>query len=305
MNIEHLTPEEMTARTGRPDALGYAFPPHTVLLRKDIPPGMEEMIYSHEMDHIHKGEEGAFSLNDLEIVPGLVGVEKSLEDQLLEKQMSLLDQQQKLSDLILPSLLKNAGYDITYDESGNIVGLTQSPEQTALAQSRSDIEKGFLERTKKALAGELDVSPALLKDLGKAETAFNERMRRQLGPGWETSTPGIQAMGEFTSNKQNILESARRGELTASEQMAITRGMAESSRSGARTTQAATLTNFPAASLPGYAAPMQYLTNKSNIAANMQMYQAMQPDPLGALLGNLAPTFLFGAPGAGTWKGLF
>lgn len=95
---------------------------------------------------------------------------------------------------------------------------------------RGEIETGFLERTQAALKGELPVNPALLKDLGQQEEDLNARLFRNLGPGFETSTPGIESLSEFATFRENILESARRGDLTLSEQLGITRERSNEAR---------------------------------------------------------------------------
>jgi hypothetical protein len=92
-----------------------------------------------------------------------------------------------------------------------------------LETMRQEIEKGLLERSKAALAGELPVSPGLISDLGKQEQELNERLRQQFGVGYETSTAGIQTLGDFEERKTNILEGARRGDLTMSEQLSLAR----------------------------------------------------------------------------------
>ena len=91
---------------------------------------------------------------------------------------------------------------------------------------RSQIEKGFLERTQAALSGQLPVNPALLSDLAENERTLRETLRRQLGPGFETSSPGIESLGEFGQRRSELLESARRGDLSLAEQLGISRQQA-------------------------------------------------------------------------------
>src|SRR5262249_62266018 len=56
--------------------------------------------------------------------------------------------------------------------------------------------------------GNLDVDPAMVQQLGQQEQLFREQMRRQLGPDWETSSPGIEASNRFQQMKQTTLGSA-------------------------------------------------------------------------------------------------
>ena len=90
--------------------------------------------------------------------------------------------------------------------------LSESDQQ--IADLRDQIELGLLERTQKALTGELDVSPALLKDLGQQEGQLREQLRRNLGEGFETSSAGIEALSQFDQQKNLVLEEARRGQIS-------------------------------------------------------------------------------------------
>ncbi|MFQ5915797.1 MAG: hypothetical protein ACE5JS_21700 [Nitrospinota bacterium] len=121
----------------------------------------------------------------------------------------------------------------------------QLPEQEALREEqlrriaeeerefgplRRDIERGFLERSQAALRGELPVNPALLRGLEKSEEELRERLRRQLGPGFETSTPGIEALAEFGERRESLLEGARRADLTLAEQFGLARDASDFAR---------------------------------------------------------------------------
>ncbi len=81
-------------------------------------------------------------------------------------------------------------------------------------ESRRRVEGLELERREKALKGELPIDQGLLKDLATRETETRDRLFRQLGEGYETSTPGIEALREFESFRSQSLDQARRGDLT-------------------------------------------------------------------------------------------
>jgi len=99
-----------------------------------------------------------------------------------------------------------------------LVGMPM-PEYTARTlKGQTDLNQMLLDRYKKAAAGELPVSPSLERGLTEQEGEVRESMRRRLGPGWETSTPGITSLAEFKKRAEELREGARRGEITASEQ---------------------------------------------------------------------------------------
>lgn len=115
-------------------------------------------------------------------------------------------------------------------QEGDIVGFERKPDP--LEDMRENIQRMQLERTQAALEGELPVSPALEQNLSEQEKNLRARLRDQLGPGFETSTPGIEALAEFEQRSEALREEARRGQLTAAEQMALSREQASGRRLG-------------------------------------------------------------------------
>lgn len=85
--------------------------------------------------------------------------------------------------------------------------------ETKEATSRRELENLILERSAKALKGELPIDQGLLSDLASREELTREGLRRQLGPGFESSTPGIQALKEFETFRGATLDAARRGDI--------------------------------------------------------------------------------------------
>ena len=168
-------------------------------------------------------------------VPGPSAAERALQQQqaaLLRMQQDILVRQEREQRVLNPLLLEAAGIQAEFGPEGELISAQRAEDP--LAERRREIEEGFLERTEAALAGELPVNPALLRDLGEQEATLRERLRQQLGPGFETSTPGIEALGEFGQRREELLEGARRGDLTLGEQLSLARQQA----------QEATLSNF-------------------------------------------------------------
>lgn len=117
-------------------------------------------------------------------------------DPLMKKQMSLLDMQ-----------------------------LTKMQEEISGPQATMDkeIQKLMGERTLKALRGELEVDPALERDIKTQEQTLRDRLFQQLGSGYESSSAGIEAMQKYREGADSLRYQARRGELSLSEQLSMAR----------------------------------------------------------------------------------
>ena len=141
--------------------------------------------------------------------------------EILRQQRDIVEAQVEQQRLLTPLLFEAQGLTPEVDDEGNITGFTR--EEDPLADLRGDIERGFLERTQAALNGELPVDSGLLADLDQQETELRDRLFTQLGADFETSSPGIEALSEFSENRSQILDGARRGDLTLGEQLSLSR----------------------------------------------------------------------------------
>lgn len=103
-------------------------------------------------------------------------------------------------------------------------------EEEQFGPLREEVTGALLERELAALRGELPVSPALLRDLEEQRVDLEARLRDQLGPGFETSTPGIEAISEFEAREAEILEGVRRGDITTFNAINASRDFAQTSR---------------------------------------------------------------------------
>jgi hypothetical protein len=88
---------------------------------------------------------------------------------------------------------------------------------------KQEIQKLQFDRSLAALKGELPVDQGLTNDLGRQEESLREQLRRDLGTGYELSTPGMRRLEEFNLRKNQLLDGARRGDLTLAEQMSQAR----------------------------------------------------------------------------------
>jgi hypothetical protein len=112
------------------------------------------------------------------------------------------------------------------------------------AKERNQIEALANQRTLKALRGELNVDPALERDIKTQEQTLRERLQQQLGTGYETSSAGIEALQRFGEGANVLRSQARHGEMTLSEQLAA-------SRQGAELAQGQQIMGATGARLPG------------------------------------------------------
>ena len=169
--------------------------------------------------------------------PGASPEEAALQREhaaLLREQRALLQRQLREQDLLAGFALEEAGFRARRDERGNLVGFEPIPEaelSPAKLEERQ-IEQLFRQRSLAALRGELPVSPALTRSLTEDRQNLEARLRRELGPGFATSTPGIQALAEQELRGNELLESARRGDLTLAEQLGQARSAANLATAG-------------------------------------------------------------------------
>ena len=162
------------------------------------------------------------------------------EEDIQEGQGETLEDWEWYQQQMLPLLLRQSGYEVITDDAGNrsiqpIEGYQSfQDKQLELSQSGMDAMLKFMEdnqmsdearealnevtmlqatRQKKALAGELPISLATQQAEGDARARMEEGLSRQMGSGYETTTPGIQSLGEFTQRWETIKDQERRGEI--------------------------------------------------------------------------------------------
>jgi hypothetical protein len=135
---------------------------------------------------------------------------------------------ERVQQLMEPYFYEQMGLRPQYGAEGQLTGFEKITDP--LEQQRQDIERQYLERTQKALRGELPVDPTVTRELESQERTIRETLRRQLGPGWETSSAGQEALRRFGTQRAEVLAGASRGELLLSEQLGLARGAAEQQR---------------------------------------------------------------------------
>ena len=167
-------------------------------------------------------------------------------------QLGLMQKQNRLQDMLMPISLEQAGYQAMRDpNTGEITGISRKPLTQAQLIGQQ-VEQASAERSLAALQGRLPVNPALMKQMEQQDTQLNETLRRQLGPGYETSTPGIQALSEWQERKAAILEGARRGDLGLMEQVSLARAGQGSAENATALQQLQGATSAPLGLMAGY-----------------------------------------------------
>ena len=160
-------------------------------------------------------------------------MQTAMQSQMLEYQQSQLAQEQDRQRL-QPLLYEASGVRPIYDESGKITSFAL----TAEAQARKDYENQLLEHQRKALAGELPVDPTLERALTEGEQQLRAQLQSQLGTGYETSTPGIQALEAYRQRAAEARSTVAHGQLTSGQQLLQTQAgmnteqMARATRGG-------------------------------------------------------------------------
>lgn len=157
-------------------------------------------------------------------VPKPSAEERELQKQqaeTLKLQREILEQQRQQQAVLLPFLAEQEGFEAVTDQFGNITSIKKKPDP--LADMKKEIETKFAERSLKALRGELDVDPALEDTLQTQERQLREKLAAQLGPGYETSTPGNEALNNFFRSSEMLRAGARNDQLTLAEQLGLAR----------------------------------------------------------------------------------
>ena len=109
-----------------------------------------------------------------------------------------------MQEKLMPFMLESSGIEIN-PETGEYQRVAKD-ELTQLIEDRA----------LQAARGELELSPLAVQQFDEQEAQIRENLSRRLGPNWEQTTPGIQAMKSFRERRGLLEEEMRRGEISAS-----------------------------------------------------------------------------------------
>jgi hypothetical protein len=212
------------------------------------------------------------------------------EELAYEQALAKQTEAERVQRLMEPYFYEQMGLRPQYGEGGALTGFERITDP--LQQQREDIERQYLERTQAALRGELPVDPTVSRELETQERTLRETLRRQLGPGWETSSAGQEALSRFGQQRAEVLAGASRGELLLSEQLGLARGAAEQQRQayerGGLTGIGGYLAQLGAAGrteLPSLAAGAQAAAQRGPLAAYQQAAQLARGAGVGGGFG--------------------
>lgn len=142
------------------------------------------------------------------------------ERELQQKQLALIEASEAREKAWEPMLMGEMGYK--YGEEGAIEKLPY--EEMAPEMQRSyDIAQLAEERELKALRGELEIDPSVERQLEEDERTLRNQLYRDLGQGYELSTPGQKALQDFRESAQALRYAISRGEMTSSEALSQSR----------------------------------------------------------------------------------
>jgi hypothetical protein len=136
------------------------------------------------------------------------------EAELLELQLERLKQSGADAEALRPYILAGMGFK---EVEGEMVKMTDDEYYESLSgldQKSYDVAMAAAERSLKAYAGELDISPALEKSLGQRKEELEVGLSQKLGSDWQSTTAGIQAMAQFDETSNLIREEVRSGIIT-------------------------------------------------------------------------------------------
>lgn len=281
--------------------------------------------------------------------PALSDEEKALlQEQIagLQTSRGLLTSQVQKFNLLSPDLFELLGFRPTRGSDGKINGFEpiSRPEDrrndrvtngfTDLSMAELGLRKGRIgddrtierllaDRVIDALKGNGAADPMTVRALADDRAKLEATLQANLGPGWQTSTPGIQAMAEFDARARETIANSNRADLALGEQLLSGREAASYGRAAGslpfmafeadqdqnRFGDLFTLGQGPinlfsgiAGNAAGFSGPLSTLAN--NRALGLQSYIANQQNNAASVagFGKLAGT-VAGAYLGGPWGG--
>ncbi len=154
--------------------------------------------------------------------PTITGFERlppTPEQQAARTQQEATMRQLKLNEMLQPYQLAQMGYQLQRDAEGNVTGVTEDPNSNAAMERQ--LQRQFMERSGQAMRGELPVDPSLQRQFDSSERVLRDSLMKNFGPGYETSTPAIEALADFNERKNNTIFSAQHGEIGSAAQLAL------------------------------------------------------------------------------------
>lgn len=153
-----------------------------------------------------------------ETITGFKDLGPTEEQKAYQKLLGIQTQQAEFGAALEPLQLEQQGYRIQRDETGKPTGLQLIPG--SIQDLQNTTTRQLLERQQQALAGTLPVDPALQHQFDRSDAVLAASLRKNLGTGYETSTPGIQALAEQARRREDAVYAAQHGEIGYAGQLA-------------------------------------------------------------------------------------
>jgi hypothetical protein len=193
----------------------------------------------------------------------------------LQSQSSAAERLARTAEQTVPWQYQNMGYTPGQDAQGNFT-LSEDPRSNRAASQA--LQGQFLNRSAAAMRGELPVDPHLQRQLDESERQLRDSLIKNFGPGYDTTTPGIQALAEFNQRKNESIFSAQHNEIGSAAQLASMMGQ------GNLAQQQANAQNF-------YGIPLNAQQAALQAQGAIQNTRTSPLQSLGALYGGINAAF--------------
>lgn len=151
-----------------------------------------EKYYKGQVDYSQMQLDATTELQPLQTELAKQGIE------LNTLQLDAIKSETERNAALEPVLLEAMGYE--KDESGNYTAI-EGEQDPLLAQLE--------ERWTGTIEGEEGVSPYLESQLADERAKLEEDLSRRLGPNWQTTTPGMQALSDFDTRADLLREESQ------------------------------------------------------------------------------------------------
>ncbi len=183
----------------------------------------------------------------------------------IAKQTELLERAEAREKQIDPILMAEYGY--TYDPNGTLRKMTDEEYYNSLGETEKqnyDIQKLANQRALDAYNGKLEIDPTLTRAYDEASQQLAETMSRNLGVGWESSTPGIKALSDLAKRKAESEYAVAHGEMTNSTAVANQEQSAQMQKIQQAMEGMSARANAPLNIAQGYQMPLSWYSQLRN-----------------------------------------
>jgi hypothetical protein len=144
---------------------------------------------------------------------------KTPEQLLVEQQIEDLKAQREEEALFKPEFYRSQGYTLD-PATGQYRKMTEEERIAGMnpgEKSAYTIQQLANERTLKAMKGELEIDPAVEQDIASEEERTRADLLKNLGTGYEVSTPGMKRLEEMKAKANALRSQLRHGEISMAE----------------------------------------------------------------------------------------